>query len=151
MSSFRGWMLNLRWLLIVLFCPLQVLAGGNVALAQAVAQAVAQETVAPLPALNPTPNTQHRPLFWANGITRADELGAYQSVGLNTVVVRLEWRPSPDGLLDTEDLEPARQFAAAAATRGLKIIYSVPAAPFDSAWRVFGLGGGSLRSDWRSY
>ena len=70
------------------------------------------------------------PLFWANGITRIDELEEYKRIGLNTVVVRLGWRPSPDGALIPEDLEPQRRFAAEAAQRGLHIIYSLPPAPF---------------------
>jgi len=78
------------------------------------------------------------PLFWADGITRADELEAYSATGLNTVVVRLFWQPSPDGSLNPDDLEPQRQFAQAAARRGLKIIYALPAAPatLDSGFRV---------------
>jgi hypothetical protein len=42
------------------------------------------------------------PLFWADGLTRADELEAYQATGFNTVVVRLFWQPSPDGSLNPE-------------------------------------------------
>lgn len=78
------------------------------------------------------------PLFWANGITRIDELEEYKRVGLNTVVVRLGWRPSPDGALVPEDLQPQRRFAEEVARRGLFVIYSLPPAPFgmESGFRV---------------
>ena len=60
------------------------------------------------------------------------------ATGLNTIVVRLFWQPSPDGSLNPEDLEPQLQFAQAAAKRGLKIIYALPAAPMgmDSGFRI---------------
>ncbi|MDF2440560.1 MAG: hypothetical protein JWN98_1544 [Abditibacteriota bacterium] len=82
------------------------------------------------------------PLFWANGITRIDELDEYKSVGLNTVIVRLGWRPSPDGALVPEDLEPPRAFAGEAARRGLFVIYALPAAPFGME-RGFRINAGS--------
>lgn len=78
------------------------------------------------------------PLFWADNITRADELDVYARTGLNTIVVRLFWQPSPDGSLNPDDLEPQLQFAQAAARRGLKVIYALPPAPagLDSGFRI---------------
>ena len=103
--------------------PASTLASTQAASAQAASAQAAQKAA---------------PLFWADGITRADELEAYAASGLNTVVVRLFWQPSPDGSLDPDDLEPQRQFAAAAARRGLKVIYALPAAPaaMDSGFRI---------------
>lgn len=104
------------------------------ALAEAPAQAPAQIPAGAASAAQNIP----APLFWADGITRADELDAYAATGLNTIVVRLFWQPSPDGSLNPDDLEPQRQFALSAAKRGLKIIYSLPAAPagMDSGFRI---------------
>jgi hypothetical protein len=70
------------------------------------------------------------PLLWADGIMRIEELDAYKRTGLNTVVVRLSWRPTPDGAIVPEDLAPQRQFAEEAARRGLQVIYSLPPTPF---------------------
>ncbi len=70
------------------------------------------------------------PLFWATDITSADDLPAYKSVGLNTVVVRLNWdRNSDPKNLAALDVAPQRAFAEAAARAGLKVIYSLPAVP----------------------
>lgn len=69
------------------------------------------------------------PLLWADGITRIDDLDAYTQAGLNTVVVRLRWKPADDGGLVEEDLRGPRGFAEAAAGKGLNIIYALPAAP----------------------
>ena len=133
--------------LAVAFSPLQVLAQDEI-------QNPAPETVAPditapelapnaqAPLPLPSPNLQRlnarAPFFWAEGITRADELEAYQRAGMNTVVVRLIWRPSDDGAINTDDLLPQRRFAQAAAERGLNVIYALPATPFgmERAFRV---------------
>lgn len=70
------------------------------------------------------------PLFWATNITEIDDLPAYKSVGLNTVVVRLSWNPNTDPKnLAALDVAPQRAFAQAAARAGLKVIYSLPAVP----------------------
>ena len=70
------------------------------------------------------------PLFWASDITDASDLPAYKSVGLNTVVVRLNWNPDAEpNNLTALDVAPQRAFAEAAAKAGLKIIYSLPATP----------------------
>ncbi len=70
------------------------------------------------------------PLFWAEGITRVDQLDDYASVGFNTVVIRLFWQPTADGSIVASDLQPQRTFAAAAEQRGLNVIYALPPAPF---------------------
>ena len=70
------------------------------------------------------------PLFWATGISDINDLPAYKSVGLNTVVVRLSWNPNADANnLAALDVAPQRTFADAAARAGLKVIYALPAAP----------------------
>ncbi|HEX8550451.1 MAG TPA: hypothetical protein VF681_02730 [Abditibacteriaceae bacterium] len=69
------------------------------------------------------------PLLWADGITRVADLDAYAATGLNTVVVRLQWRPTDDGGLTTEDLAGPRAFADAAAAKNLQVVYAFPAAP----------------------
>ena len=70
------------------------------------------------------------PLFWASDITDANDLPAYKSVGLNTVVVRLSWNPNADqNNLAALDVAPQRAFAEAAARAGLKVIYALPPAP----------------------
>lgn len=78
------------------------------------------------------------PLFWAEGITQTADLDAYARTGFNTVVVRLGWRPTPDGSLTPTDLEAPRAFAGAAAQKGLHVIYSLPPAPFgtERAFRI---------------
>jgi hypothetical protein len=101
----------------------------------ALLQVLASTPVRPVHAQDAAPKGSYaaafsEPLFWADGIVRADELEAYQAMGLNTVVVRLTWAPSPDGALDAEDLRPQQAFARAAAARGLKVIYALPPAPF---------------------
>lgn len=95
-------------------------------------------TQEPLPSPNLNKIAARAPFFWAEGIARADELEAYQRSGMNTVVVRLSWRPSEDGAIDTNDLLPQRRFAEAAAQRGLNIIYALPATPYgmERAFRV---------------
>ena len=70
------------------------------------------------------------PLFWATDITDVDDLPAYKSVGMNTVVVRLNWDPNTDPKnLAALDVTRQRAFAQAAARTGLKVIYALPAAP----------------------
>ena len=70
------------------------------------------------------------PLFWATDVTDINDLPAYKSVGLNTVVVRLNWNPNADPQnLAALDVAPQRAFAEAAARTGLKVIYSLPATP----------------------
>ena len=70
------------------------------------------------------------PLFWASDITDAGDLPAYKSVGLNTVVVRLNWDPNTDKRnLAAVDVTAQRAFAQAAARTGLKVIYALPAVP----------------------
>ena len=70
------------------------------------------------------------PLFWAENITDANDLPAYKSVGLNTVVVRLNWDPADDpNNLSAVDVAPQRALADAAARAGLKVIYALPPAP----------------------
>lgn len=78
------------------------------------------------------------PLFWADGITQIDELDAYQRLGLNTVVVRLDWLATAGGEISAANLRPQRAFAEAAAKRGLNIIYALPAAPtgLDGSFRL---------------
>jgi hypothetical protein len=61
-----------------------------------------------------------QPLFWADGMTQVADLDAYVQTGLNTVVVRLTWRPTPDGSITMEDIRFPRAFADAAAAKGLK-------------------------------
>ncbi|MBV9866642.1 MAG: hypothetical protein JO316_14905 [Abitibacteriaceae bacterium] len=73
---------------------------------------------------------QAMPLFWAQGITQVADLDSYAHTGFNTVVVRLSWRPTPDGSLVPTDLDGPRAFANAAAQQGLHVIYSLPPAPF---------------------
>lgn len=74
-------------------------------------------------------NGRPTPLLWADGIARVTDLNLYKRTGLNTVVVRLNWRPTDDGRLVPEDLEGPRGFAEAAAREGLQVIYSLPPAP----------------------
>jgi hypothetical protein len=69
------------------------------------------------------------PLLWADGITRVADLDTYAQTGLNTVVVRLRWKPADDGGLIEDDLRGPRGFAEAAAARGLNIVYALPAVP----------------------
>ena len=70
------------------------------------------------------------PLFWATDITDVNDLPAYKSVGLNTVVVRLKWsRDTDPNNLAAVDVREQRAFAEAAARTGLKIIYALPAVP----------------------
>ena len=68
------------------------------------------------------------PLFWASDITDVNDLPAYKSLGLNTVVVRLGWKGEPNNLAAL-DVTAQRTFAQAAARAGLKIIYALPPAP----------------------
>ena len=68
------------------------------------------------------------PLFWASDITDVNDLPAYKSLGLNTVVVRLGWEGEPNNLAAL-DVAAQRAFAQAAARAGLKIIYALPPAP----------------------
>lgn len=75
-------------------------------------------------------NGKAQPLFWCDGITKISDLDDYARSGFNTVVVRLFWAPSKNGLLVPEDLQPQQTFAAAAAARGLYVIYALPEAPF---------------------
>lgn len=75
-------------------------------------------------------NGKAQPLFWSDGITRISDLDAYAKSGFNTVVVRLFWAPSENGSLVPQDLQPQQTFAAAAAARGLYVIYALPEAPF---------------------
>ncbi len=85
------------------------------------------------------------PLFWADGITRVADLDAYQKLGLNVVVVRLKWTTDENGEISAQTLAPQRAFARAAALRGLKIIFALPAAPD-------GMGGGfRLSADSQAY
>jgi hypothetical protein len=70
------------------------------------------------------------PLFWAEGIMRADQLDDYTRVGFNTVVIRLFWQPTQDGSIVASDLQPQRAFAAEAEKRDLKVIYALPPAPY---------------------
>jgi hypothetical protein len=70
------------------------------------------------------------PVFWADGITRVDQLDDYASVGFNTIVIRLFWQPTPDGSIVASDLQPQRAFAAAAEQRNLHVIYALPPAPY---------------------
>lgn len=70
------------------------------------------------------------PIFWADGITQTSQLKAYAETGFNTVVIRLFWQPSPDGAIVASDLQPQRTFADEAAKHQLKVIYSLPPAPF---------------------
>jgi len=78
------------------------------------------------------------PIFWADGIFQIDDLPAYHAMGLNTVVVRLTWSPSPDGSITPNDWGPQRAFAEAAAKAGLNVIYALPAVPtgFETQFRV---------------
>lgn len=75
-------------------------------------------------------NGKSQPLFWCDGITKISDLDAYAKSGFNTVVVRLFWTPTKDGSLVPQDLQPQQTFAAAAAARGLYVIYALPEAPF---------------------
>jgi hypothetical protein len=78
------------------------------------------------------------PLFWADGITQISDLDAYQRLGMNTVVVRLSWVAATGGEISANNLTPQRAFADAAAERGLKVIYALPATPtgLDGAFRL---------------
>ena len=69
------------------------------------------------------------PLLWADGISDIADLDSYAATGLNTVVVRLQWRASDDGAPLENDLVGARAFADAAAAKNLNIVYALPAAP----------------------
>lgn len=80
------------------------------------------------------------PLFWADQITQIDDLDDYVRTGFNTVVVHVMWRPSEDGALVAEDWEPQRDFAEAAAKKGLYVIYSLPPAPLTQE-RAFRFSG----------
>lgn len=83
------------------------------------------------------------PLFWADGIMNAAQLEIYARAGFNTVIVRLFWAPTDDGSIVASDLEPQRDFARAAAALDLKIIYSLPPAPFgqEAKFRMSGQSG----------
>jgi hypothetical protein len=109
------------------------------------------QAIAPLenPKLE-TPNP--KPLFWADGIMRLEDLQSYQRAGFNTVVVRITWPPSPDGQIVAADLAPQRRFAEAAANLGLNIIYALPPAPFGQENR-FHISGetGPYRMLWSNW
>ncbi len=95
---------------------------------------MAGRDMAPITGAVPIPLSRDQlrgaPLFWATDITDANDLPAYKSVGLNTVVVHLKWNPNTDpNNLAALDVAPQRAFAEAAARAGLKVIYSLPAAP----------------------
>jgi hypothetical protein len=87
---------------------------------------------------NSAPQSSQSPLFWADGITQIDELDDYQKLGLNVVVVRLNWLAAEGGEISAQGLAPQRAFAEAAAAQGLKVIYALPAAPtgLDGAFRL---------------
>ncbi|RYG71239.1 hypothetical protein EON80_05530 [bacterium] len=78
------------------------------------------------------------PLFWADGITQIADLDAYQRTGFNTVIVRLTWQATAGGEISAVNLVPQRNFAEAAAKRGMRVIYALPAAPtgLDGAFRL---------------
>ena len=85
----------------------------------------------PQPTMAQTPSQMSAPpIFWADGITRANQLDDYAETGFNTVVIRLFWQPTPDGSIVASDLQPQRAFAEQAAKRQLNIIYSLPPSPF---------------------
>lgn len=98
-----------------------------------------QDTPAPSAFAPSAPALPH-PIFWADGITQVADLDAYVGTGLNTVVVRLTWRPTADGSITQEDLRFPRAFADAAAAKGLKVVYSLPPAPLgqERAFRIAG-------------
>ena len=83
-------------------------------------------------------NGRTMPLLWADGIARVADLDAYKATGFNVVVVRLGWRPTDDGALVATDLKGPRDFAEAAAERGMHIVYALPPAPLgqERAFRV---------------
>ena len=77
-----------------------------------------------------TADLRGAPLFWATDISDINDLPAYKSVGLNTVVVRLNWSKNTDPKnLAALDVTAQRTFADAAARAGLKVIYALPAVP----------------------
>jgi hypothetical protein len=116
---------NLKWLSSLLFVLLATFFSLSPCRAQ-------QET--------PSAPSLSQPLFWADGITQVTDLDAYTQTGLNTVVVRLTWRPTPGGRITQEDLQFPRAFANAAAAKGLKVVYSLPPAPLgqERAFRIAG-------------
>ena len=95
--------------------------------------------MAPIPNAVPIPATaaelRGAPLFWADGITDINDLPAYKSIGLNTVVVRLGWNPNANDLTAV-DVAPQRAFAEAAARTGMKVIYALPPAPKGSEFSI---------------
>jgi len=95
------------------------------------------------PRLSVPEATSRTPLFWADGILRVEHLPLYKQAGFNTVVVRLFWQPTQDGSIVASDLEPQKNFALAAAELDLKIIYSLPPAPFaqENKFRMSGTTG----------
>ena len=95
--------------------------------------------MAPIPNAVPIPATaaelRGAPLFWAGNVTDINDLPAYKSLGLNTVVVRLNWDPDPNNLTAV-NLKPQRDFAEAAARAGLKVIYALPPTPKGSEFSI---------------
>ena len=120
-------------------------------LARAQAQDAAPVTN-PVPAPASARALSGAPLFWAEGITSADDLAAYKSIGFNAVVVRLTWNPDPDNLAAL-DLAPQRDFAQSAAKAGLKIIYALPAVPQGMEFTAGRIAGDSPRYNllWKSW
>lgn len=96
--------------------------------------------------------SKRTPLFWADGIMSSDQLELYARAGFNTVIVRLFWAPTDDGSIVASDLEPQREFARAAAALDLKIIYSLPPAPFGQE-KTFPMSGqaGPYRLMWANW
>ncbi len=93
----------------------------------------AQITTGVRPAGNYNPNPGNKPitpLLWAEDITQANQLDTYIKTGFNTIIVHVTWPPSQDGQTPVVDVKPQRDFAEAAAAKGLKIIYALPAAPY---------------------
>lgn len=114
-STFVGFLMGVLWLIGALLLVAQ-------------SSALANNGPAALPELGI--HEAQTPLFWADGVTQINQLADYKEAGFNTVVVRLFWQPTEDGSIVASDLEPQRAFAAAAARHQLKVIYSLPPAPY---------------------
>ncbi len=88
--------------------------------------------------------------FWCAGLSKVAELDAYVAAGFDTLVVPLAWQSDENG---DDDAAFAAQTALAkeGAKRGLKIIFSLPAAPVGMAGSRVSAGSPSYAAVWTTW
>ncbi len=82
--------------------------------------------------------------FWCAGLSRISDLDSYVAAGFDTLIVPLEWKTDDNAEGDERAFAPPVALAKEGARRGLKIIFSLPAAPV-------GLGSARINAESPSY